>query len=350
MNRLTIAVLFAALLVLAGCGARDHSEGSNSDDNVPDDDTSDDDAGNDDDAGDDDTWPTLPDDDATDDDADDDTGDDDDFTPYEYSVMTFNLRTGLAFDGLDSWPFRRSIVRDFIASEMPDVMGVQEGWRFQLNEIASYLTEYAWVGRSREGFIPDEYSAVFYRADRFDALADGTFWLSDTPDEPRSVFSDAQGFPRIVTWAHLRERATGFEFFAFNTHLDTTHADEVHERSAALIVQRIDDIADGAPVVLTGDFNDPVGAASYDILTGSLEYDGAMGNMLDPWISLGLPEEGSFHGFTGVPTGPSRIDWVLHSASFTPTTGEVSHYHEDGRYPSDHFPVMTTLSAGRTAR
>jgi len=280
-----------------------------------------------------------------DNDDDDDDNDDNDLTPPDMlKVMTFNLRTGMALDGENSWIYRKEIVRDLLSQERPAVMGTQEGWFFQLQYIRENVPGYEWEGEARLGLGVDEYCAVFYRVEVFELLDTGTFWLSDTPEAPRSVFSENQLCPRIVTWVELQAKADGFHFFEFNTHFDTTDLDEVPQRSAALLVRQIAAIAGEAPVIVTGDFNELVGSEAYQILTGALVYEGVTGALIDPWVALDLPEEGSSHSFTGVSPSPSRIDWVLTSADFTPLAGEVSHYEQDGHYPSDHFPVIVEFA------
>jgi len=259
-------------------------------------------------------------------------------------AMTFNLRTGLAFDGADSWLFRRELVGGVVTSEAPEVMGTQEGWAFQLDFIQKSVPGTEWVGTSRRGSAFEEHCAVFYRTDRFRLLHSGTFWLSDSPDEPGTKFSAGQGFPRIATWTELESRAGGQIFFVFNTHLDNYREEQVHERSASLLVRQVERIAAGAPTLLTGDFNEPVGGPAYEILTGKAEFDGVRGSLVDPWKTLGLAEEGTFHGFDGVANGPSRIDWVLASPGFLALAGEVLHDQVNGRYPSDHFPVAAAFA------
>ena len=344
-------------------GSDDDDDTETDDDAVDDDDISDDDDASDDDAGcddddidDDDTTDDdddmvddddIIDDDDTDDDDlvdDDDADDDDDFVgPEAIRAMSFNLRTGLAPDGDDAWSNRKQIVTAYIASELPDVMGVQEALIFQLAFIKTTVPGYEWVGRSRR-LLPDEYSAVFYRADKFTLIDQSTFWLSDTPDVVGSMFSTSQLCPRIVTWAKLESNASGRVLFVFNTHFDTYHGDQVHEKSAALLAEKIEEIAQGAPVIVTGDFNESVGASGYNILTGVTEFNSISGNLVDPWIELSIPDEGTFHDFTGIPTGSSRIDWVLHTEQITPTDAVVSHYNQGGQYPSDHFPVYTDFT------
>ncbi|HPQ69363.1 MAG TPA: endonuclease/exonuclease/phosphatase family protein [bacterium] len=351
MNRrafLFVLLSLLTILCLAACDGDDDDDDNDdftpTDDDTTDDDSVDDDTLDDDTSDDDTSDDDTSDDDTSDDDTlDDDTGDDDTTEPETIKAMSFNLRTGLAADGENSWVHRKGIVADFIAQEMPDVMGVQEGLIFQLTHIEQNVPGYAWVGRSRR-LLPDEYSAVFYRTDKYELIDQSTFWLSDTPEVVGSQFSASQLCPRIVTWAELESLATGRTFFVFNTHWDTYHGDEVHERSAALMVEQIDEIAGDAPVLVTGDFNETVDGNGYRILTGAASYQGASGAMIDPWITLAVPDEGTFHNFTGTPTGSSRIDWVLYTAALAPFAAEVSHYNQDDRYPSDHFPVFAEFT------
>lgn len=263
--------------------------------------------------------------------------------PAPVKVMSFNLRTGFADDGDDAWKLREAIVTSFLQAEVPDLLGVQEALVFQLKAVGEALPSHDWVGTDRTGTKLDEYSAVFYDRRRFELVASGTFWLSDTPDVVGSKFSSKQLFPRIVTWAHLSERATGRALVHFNTHVDTTDDDAVPERSSALIVKKIAELAGARPAILTGDFNTLVGEPAYDILVGVQSWEGTTGGLVDPWRELGLPEEGSFHGFDGVADADRRIDWILHTPDLEALEAVVSHYQEGGHYPTDHFPVWARL-------
>jgi endonuclease/exonuclease/phosphatase family metal-dependent hydrolase len=85
--------------------------------------------------------------------------------------------------------------------------------------------------------------------------------------------------------------------------------------------------ASGERVFLLGDFNSPAGGEVHQIFTATFH---------DSWT--GGPE-GTFHGFTGIPTR-HRLDWILcrgpiHVESCVAITAPVA-----GRYPSDHFPVL----------
>jgi endonuclease/exonuclease/phosphatase family metal-dependent hydrolase len=255
-------------------------------------------------------------------------------------LMTLNLRTGLAMDGENAWKHRESTLLNLLQQEAPDLIGTQEGLLFQLMAIEDRFPRYAWVGTGRNGTDFEEFCAVFYHRERFDLLDSGTFWLSDTPDIPDSQFSEHQLCVRIVTWAFLADRTDGTRFYLFNTHFDTKSEDNLFQRSAALLARKIREIAGDHQVFVTGDFNTAAGNDAWRILTGDIEYEGTSGNLLDPWTTLGLPEEGTFHKFSGVSKSGHRIDWVLYTAPADPTSAWVNHYQEDGRYPTDHFPVQ----------
>src|SRR5690606_35751584 len=58
-----------------------------------------------------------------------------DASPAELRVMSFNVRYGTASDGADSWPWRRGLTFQVIRDFAPDLLGVQEALRGQLDEL-----------------------------------------------------------------------------------------------------------------------------------------------------------------------------------------------------------------------
>jgi len=271
--------------------------------------------------------------------------DDAELLPEEILAMTFNLRTGLGLDGDNAWNFRRAMVAEVIELQAPAFLGVQEAWDFQIEYIMENVTNYSWVGVSRSEIDSfDEYCAVFFNTGLFSLVDSDTFWLSDTPDVPATTFSSNQLVARIVTWAALKSRASGRILYVFNTHFDTSNDDQIPEKSASLLTQKIDEIAGSNAVIVMGDFNEEVDSDAYRILTGDMEFEGVSGNLIDPWKSLELTEEGTFHNFTGTALHESRIDWILGTENLLPLSGEVLHIEKDGMFPSDHFPVTCTYS------
>ena len=82
---------------------------------------------------------------------------------HALTVMSFNLRTGLAFDGDNAWKYREPIVLNVLAEHAPDLFGTQEGLIFQLMAIEDNLPEYDWLGIGRNGTEFEEFCAIFYK-------------------------------------------------------------------------------------------------------------------------------------------------------------------------------------------
>ena len=96
-------------------------------------------------------------------------------------VMTFNIRYGTAPDGDNTWAKRKALVLEFLDSEKPQILGLQEALHEQWSAIVEKFPQYVAVGVGREADGGGEYSALLYDRTRFDLLSADTFWLSDTP-------------------------------------------------------------------------------------------------------------------------------------------------------------------------
>ena len=261
-------------------------------------------------------------------------------------MMTYNIRLPVESDGINYWNNRRPMVASLIRFHSPDIIGVQEAFRRQLDEMVSDLPEYAWFGVCRtDGSTspaPDgEFSAILYRKDRFERLDGSTFWLSTTPDVPGSIGWDA-ALPRIVTWAKFRDLETGKEFYHFNTHFDHL-GEKAREESAKLIIQKIHAIASTAPVVLTGDFNSPVTTSAYQ----SIVKDAQELTFSDAITISQTPHHGPMGTFSGsfqLPgVGDYRIDFVFVNKRVKVLKHAILSDSWDGRLASDHLPVLAEI-------
>lgn len=259
-------------------------------------------------------------------------------------VLSFNIRNGRANDGDNSWPKRRPLVSDVIREHNPDVVGLQEAFRFQLDQLAEDLPYFREVGEGRGGGAADEYSAILYRADRFELLDSGTFWLSDTPE----VVSKHWGHYhyRICTWAHLKDRNTGSAFYLFNTHFD--HKSQLARvNSAKLIRQRIGERVDGDPVIVTGDMN----AGEDNPAIALLKAKDSPYALVDTFrvVHPDAVEVGTGNGgYTGKRNG-AKIDYVFVSPGIRTLDATIDQEKRDGRYPSDHYPVTARVRLGTNA-
>lgn len=254
--------------------------------------------------------------------------------PQTLRVMSFNVRLPAESDGPDRWELRRDQVVRMLREQSPDVIGTQELFAEQGDYLARQMPEYAWFGRGRESNGGGEHMGVFYRRDRLRVIESGDFWLSDTPEVPGSI-TWGHLHPRMVTWALFETMADKRRFYLFNTHLPYRGEDEnARLRGAQAIARRLRALPDGVPVVLTGDFNTLPDTTAYAEFEGLLQ---------DAWISAAkrTGPEGTFHGFTGQPQ--KRIDWIL-VRDLKVNRMRVVDSHENGRYPSDHFPLAVELT------
>jgi len=263
-------------------------------------------------------------------------------------VMSFNIRYGTADDGDDSWPLRAVFVAEVIDSVAPDLLGLQEALRFQLDELETALPGYGELGVGRDdGREAGEYAAILFRRDRLTVRDSGTFWLSDTPSAPGSM-SWGNRVTRICTWATFEDARTGRRFTVYNVHLDH-ESQESRERSATLLAARLAARPASEAVIVLGDFNAGADNPAREFLTGTVTAVPADSGppspqLVDTFAALhpGAAADGTFNAFRGDSTGP-RIDAILVSADWTVLRAGIVKSRRGERYPSDHFPVIALL-------
>ena len=186
-----------------------------------------------------------------------------------FTAASYNLRNANSADSLqgDGWGNRCPIIARLVQFHEFDIFGTQEGLRHQLDSLKTSLPKYDYIGVGRnDGKKEGEHAAIFYRIDKFELLEHGDFWLSETPEKP-SVGWDAV-LPRICTWGHFKYKDTGFEFLFFNLHMDHI-GKQARVESALLVQQKMKEIGENLPAILTGDFNVDQTHRSYLALTES---------------------------------------------------------------------------------
>lgn len=266
-------------------------------------------------------------------------------------VMSFNIRYGKAADGENRWENRRDLVIEVIRRHQPDLVGLQEALRFQLDEMAKGLPEYREMGVGRDnGQDKGEYNTILYRADRFRPTEQGNFWYSDTPETPGSK-TWGNRLPRLCTWSRFVaiEKAAGIPpFYYYNTHLDH-ESQRSRVKSAELLAQRIGFRTHKDPVIISGDFNVGENNPVITYLTGKTATTRPKGGdrrtvFVDTFRRLhpDAREVGTFNGFKGQTTG-AKIDYILTSPDVVPIEAAILRDNDNGRYPSDHFPIMALV-------
>jgi endonuclease/exonuclease/phosphatase family metal-dependent hydrolase len=209
---------------------------------------------------------------------------------------------------------------------------------FQIDEIIKNCPSYAYIGVTRnvdptEG----EASPILYNASKWRLLKGGTHWLSETPDIPGSK-SWNSSLPRIFTWGRFQSIENKNEILIFNTHYDHRSAEARHN-SSKVIVDYISSMKNGMSAILLGDFNALEDQDPVIYLTTNQVLP-----LKDVYRSLHEKHEEkdmTFYGWREHKPGTGRrLDYIFYTGKIQPVSSEVVQYNIDGRYPSDHLPVI----------
>ncbi len=252
----------------------------------------------------------------------------------DIKVMSFNLK--INGDGYQSNENRLPRSVKMIEKYSADSIGVQEADKWWTDSLEEALPQYARVGTYRDdGISLGESCSIFYLKDKYELVDSGDFWLSETPETPSWGWDTA--CPRIVTYAILKNKTTGFVYAHFNTHFD--HVGKVAQsESVPLLASRIAAIAPDIPVVVTGDFNTSEGSEIYNkLLSCGLKDTKYMAEKYDDCAT--------YHDYNPFVFSTKPIDYIFTNAYCSSVkSSTVDSNMIDLVYPSDHFPIIVELT------
>ncbi|WP_026690547.1 endonuclease/exonuclease/phosphatase family protein [Alteribacter aurantiacus] len=252
----------------------------------------------------------------------------------DLNVMTFNLRIDLESDGENSWIHRKDFVADVIRKLQPDIMGTQEATADMISDLNERLPDYEAAGEGRRGGHEDEHCAVFFNTKKINLRFHHTFWLSETPEKKGSK-SWGSAYPRICTWVRMECLHTGKQMSVYNTHLDH-ESQEAREKGIELLLNKMkEDKKEGNSQILMGDFN----VSGHNTVLNILNENEQLTNVHS---SMGQ-QCCTFHNFEGKTAG-EPIDFIFFSSDLNHQYTEIVKANENGRYPSDHYPVVSVFS------
>jgi endonuclease/exonuclease/phosphatase family metal-dependent hydrolase len=253
-------------------------------------------------------------------------------TFQELKVMTYNIRYATAPDGVNVWSNRKQALLSLIKRHDPDVLGVQEALSSQIEVLRAALPEHDVLGVGRDdGLLKGEYSAIFTRRKTLGLREGGTRWISKDPQKPGSIGPGAK-IPRVFVWGEFF-LPDGRRILLMNCHLD-------HESAPARLLgaEQMRDFAasrSALPTVITGDFNCGPSQPPVQTLIGK----GSFTNL--------MPAAGPFGTFTGFDStkiNGEMIDHIFVSPEWKEVEVAIDRKLENGRPPSDHFPVIARIS------
>jgi len=270
--------------------------------------------------------------------------------PQTINIMTFNIRYGTANDGENRWELRKPILLECLQKYKPDILCTQEAMPMQIKDIHEHFPQWGVFGKGRYHDTPmpsrphesmdGESCRIFYDQSKYELLQDGTFWHSDTPDVPASA-TWGNNLPRIVTWGLFRTRQGARTFMVMNTHF---HWGELYvAQTTDLIMKKWRELAGDQPTLFAGDFNLAPTSPTHARFCGKTASgpDRSLRYFADAYETLNMPQTdmGTGHSFKGV-LNQDRIDWILYTGEFTPKEITIIRDNVNGRYPSDHYPVL----------
>lgn len=277
-----------------------------------------------------------------------------------YRAMTYNIRYANTGDKQDQWLNRKeAVVRTILAS---DIVGLQEVLSVQQEYIQSQSPGWQWWAMGRDdGKRRGEMCSIGWKADKFTAVEQGTFWLSRSPFRIGQPGWDA-ALPRIASWVRLIPNELGKESHSTNTGESTslnnnqvdetisllvinTHFDhqghEARRQSAALLRRWIAQHRGKSDAILMGDFNAQLDSPPLNELLSAdvLEYP-VLVDARDRSPSPDTGPDSTWNGFQEIAPG-RRIDHILiQGQGITIKTYEtLNPKTADHRFASDHLPV-----------
>lgn len=255
-------------------------------------------------------------------------------------VMSFNLRC--ANDGIQTITNRSKVAVEVIKQYAPDSFGVQEctpRWKRIL--AANVGDKYACVGAARDYYGPfTEYSSIYYLKDKYNLIDSGTFWLSETPEKRWTKSFDSACF-RVASWALLEDKETGLRYTHINTHLDHV-LETTRESQMKVLIECVNKVANGSPIIMTGDFNAYEDSLVYAVACDSFNDTKKVAKSSDDgrtFTSYGNKADDSHKG-------PGAIDFIFADKTLEVDTYKIIRNTVQDIYPSDHFPIVADIRLG----
>ena len=269
--------------------------------------------------------------------------------PGVVRMLTYNVR--VETDPV-AWDRRRAKVMEILAGASFDIVAIQEASELMIADYQAALPDHYYVvGERSDGHRGDqswyEYNPIFFDPARFEKMDAGSVWVGEDPARPGDTLRDSKAHGRVFTWLLLRERETGRRLAVGNVHIHGAQA----ERAAGILVETLRAHADGADIVLLGDFNSvpdskaherltgPDGFALSDAMTAASAVSGGEATVIG--VGQTVPE-----AVTGFKTGGEarRIDYVFADPALRIDSYRVVDSRIGGEsFASDHFPLAVTL-------
>lgn len=268
-------------------------------------------------------------------------------------ILTCNIRVDLEDDAKKGvgWSDRREACLHIIKQRDADVIGFQEVLKNQFLDLKENLKEYWGIGfdgpemdRYRTGYHGIAKNPLFFKKKRFELLAAGGYWLSETPLVAGSI-SWGSARARNASWVRLLDKSTGKECRIINLHLDHVNK-EAKRKQIEVVLEESAQYPPDFPQILVGDFN---ASAETPVVQSVFKY-----GWKDSYIEINGDGEPGYtvHLFKGDKYEKKdigkKIDFIFTKGEQIKSIASsiIRDAYKD-RYPSDHYFVEATLTISR---
>jgi endonuclease/exonuclease/phosphatase family metal-dependent hydrolase len=254
----------------------------------------------------------------------------------DLTLASFNIHYLSLRDDVLPWDERSAAVKAVLEGVGADLLAFQEMETFggghqsspniQLDYLLRELPRYKAAAVGDPELYPST-QPILYDPSVLQPVEQGYFFFSPTPDEIYSRPWHGR-FPAFCSWVRFEELQHGHRFVVYNVHFDASSPRD-RLKSAELTMERIDATAAGDPVVVAGDFNAPLLFPTMRrFLRNGYRHSGIRGS--------------TFHFNRGLHLIPA-IDHILVRGQIRSAPGRIMRDRPGGRFPSDHYPVLTQL-------
>jgi endonuclease/exonuclease/phosphatase family metal-dependent hydrolase len=264
-------------------------------------------------------------------------------------VLTCNIRVALPEDdtaGL-GWEKRKKLCIDVIKKQQPDIISMQEVLRVQNDDLKKALASYFSFGfegpemdKFKEGYHGIAKNPIFFSLKRYELIAAGGYWLSETPLIAGSASWDTAR-ARNANWVRLKDKKTGQELRVVNLHLDHK-SQPAREKQVEIVLNDAEQYLPELHQIFTGDFNVSSKNKVYEMVVAkgwSDTFKAIPSNI----------ESATTHEFLGEKDPKkdirTKIDFIFTKGKFKVLESNIIRDNENGFYPSDHYFVSAIIES-----
>jgi endonuclease/exonuclease/phosphatase family metal-dependent hydrolase len=253
-------------------------------------------------------------------------------------IASFNIHYIVPSNSNENWEKRKYAVSKVLNKIDADIIAFQEMETFEWSNFSNKNIQLDWVLQTVPGYKvsaignPEEFpitQPVIYRENIFEAVDQGFFFFSKTPDVIYSKQWNGR-YPYFATWVKFKIKKTGVHFTLFNIHNDFLSLSN-QRKTSELIIKRIKPLLNqNQKIIITGDFNAPIFSKTVRIIT-------------DSGMKIAQPAGSTNHFNFGVNFLPA-IDHFFVSDTLE-LADKVTVWRERYKniWPSDHYPISVDI-------